>query len=556
MAKNIKMILFGVCINSDDPLLAARIRAVTDDNYSGNNPKDYDIATCQKISQGNKDLYPRTEDVYWSKDDPHICAPLLPYYINVIPESNENVKIFLYSSENDSQNKEYLGPTISQPHKLSGEAYADGRLHTSKGTRVEAARAITDSSVSEGSFSYPGSVSLDGRHNSDVVLGNRQVVLRSGKFTHNNQKPEFPIYNVKQSLIQVDSFEKGLNLIPTEEKQLEVQESNVNYVVEYDILDLAPADGFFNGSVTLFKVESLPDKEKITTKNMGLTTPVLTVATLKERARVSFFNQTFSGVTTLVNSFLEEVDNRNGKKLTDPIGISGYEGYLGTGTFIKSGEYIDIGSAAPNNEEILALHPFFFRPSSTLRRQLNSNDTLIPNSQTASNATKIKEKIRLIGVNGNQYWGLSWSRNEKNVPTKEITKKYDKESTETKTQGVITMLTDKIVLYSHDTRIPNAPKTIPLVDNTNIPSARENLGIDQKTLVTLIEKETEPLVRGDQLKKALERIVDFLKYHEHKEPGTPTVDKTQHGGKETWESLETMLKEFDKTVLNKNIRIN
>ena len=67
--------------------------------------------------------------------------------------------------------------------------------------------------------------------------------------------------------------------------------------MEYDILDLAPSDGKFNGSVTLFKVESLPDKEKVTTKNMGLTTPILTVATLKERARVSFFNQSFSGVT-------------------------------------------------------------------------------------------------------------------------------------------------------------------------------------------------------------------------------------------------------------------
>ena len=115
MPKDVKMILFGVCINSDDPLLAGRIRVVTDDNYSGNNPKDYDTSICQKISQENKDLYPRTEDVFWSKDDPHISAPLLPYYINVVPESNENVKIFLYSSDNDTQNKEYLGPSISQP---------------------------------------------------------------------------------------------------------------------------------------------------------------------------------------------------------------------------------------------------------------------------------------------------------------------------------------------------------------------------------------------------------------------------------------------------------
>ena len=204
MASNVKMILFGVCINSDDPLLAARIRAVTDDNYSGNKPQDYDTSICQKISEENKDLYPRTEDVFWSKDDPHICAPLLPYYINVIPEANENVKVFIYSSDNATQNKEYLGPSISQPHKLKGEAYPDGRLHTSKGIRVEAGRAITDSAVSEGSFAYPGSISLDGRHNSDVVLGNRQIVLRSGKFTYNNpEKPEFPIYNVKQSLIQI-----------------------------------------------------------------------------------------------------------------------------------------------------------------------------------------------------------------------------------------------------------------------------------------------------------------------------------------------------------------
>ena len=64
---------------------------------------------------------------------------------------------------------------------------------------------------------------------------------------------------------------------------------------------------------------------------------------------------------------------------------------------------------------------------------------------------------------------LSWSRNEKNVPTtRSQLKQYDKENTETKTQGVITMLTDKIIFYSHDTRIPNKGKTIPLVDNTNI----------------------------------------------------------------------------------------
>ena len=51
MASNVKMILFGVCINNDDPLLAGRIRAVTDNDYSGNQPQEYDIGVCQKISQ-------------------------------------------------------------------------------------------------------------------------------------------------------------------------------------------------------------------------------------------------------------------------------------------------------------------------------------------------------------------------------------------------------------------------------------------------------------------------------------------------------------------------
>ena len=60
----------------------------------------------------------------------------------------------------------------------------------------------------------------------------------------------------------------------------------------------------------------------------------------------------------------------------------------------------------------------------------------------------------------------------------------------------------------------------------------------------------EPLVRGGQLRLLLEKMVEFLKTHVHKEPNTPPVTD----GVELVKEMEDLLIKGD--YLNENIRIN
>ena len=138
-----KIVNFGVCLNNDDPLMAGRIRATFDTDFKSMSPGDYSDSILNTIlsiekagQQGGDPKYTSTENIMWSEDDPFVCAPFLPSFINIIPTKNENVKLILYNNENSTQNIEYVGPTISQPTKFPYDYYANARLHTSRGTNV------------------------------------------------------------------------------------------------------------------------------------------------------------------------------------------------------------------------------------------------------------------------------------------------------------------------------------------------------------------------------------------------------------------------------------
>ena len=123
-----KVLFFGVCVDSNDPAKAGRIRAVLDEDYKGAQvPTDYDANTLKDLlTQEKYSMYTTVEELKWSKDDPHLCSPFLPYFINVVPKESENVNILFYDPDNDTQNKMYVGPTISSPENLSYEKYTTG----------------------------------------------------------------------------------------------------------------------------------------------------------------------------------------------------------------------------------------------------------------------------------------------------------------------------------------------------------------------------------------------------------------------------------------------
>ena len=553
-----KIIFFGVCVDSIDPAKAGRIRAVLDEDYKGTQtPTDYDALTLKDLlTQEKYSMYTTVEELKWSKDDPHLYSPFLPYFVNIVPKEDESVKIIFYDPDNNTQNGEYIGPSVSSPEKLPYDKYTTGRLHSSRGTRVESSKNITDSDISDNTFAEPTKVSIDGRSNADIVFSGTEgedgeITLRAGKFIPNVSEPAFPIFNPKPTTLQLNNFPTKLSLQEDTKVFEKPVEAKIRYLVEYDVFSLDTPDSL-NGNIKLYELLIKPPFDLPTNLDSpGLTTDFQSQADLKVRAEVNFTNQSITGTTFLINEFLEEVGTFNEKTLTDPPFNEGTLSGLTSGAFEKRGEYIDsFSSVAPSpNDQNLNLFPFYFRPAIGFTQIINSEDSTL--STDIETANKIIKNVGITGVNNKKYYGFVLSK-EQPEPTleKQSTIEINRDFDTSTRQGLLTALSDKIVLYSYDSSVPNKPTTNPIVENENNNEVGDNLGLSQEILIKVNDNETEPTVRGDQLTLLLTKIVEFLKTHVHGEANTPPIAD----GVQLLAEIDDLLRKGD--YLNKNIRIN
>lgn len=536
-----KVLEFGVCVGNNDPALSGRIRGVLDSDYGTQQPIDYDKLVCSKIARENG--FDTAEQIHWTELDPHIVSPFLPSHINIVPQKGENITVLLFNPEKDTLNRVYVGPTISQPHKLEYENYNSGRLNTSKGNRIIRPKNITDSDVSKNVFPFPDKIAINGRKNSDLIFGDNEVLLRAGNFLKNEQIPEFPFYNDRLSAIQITNFPTKLTRekITLEEKIIE--KIPIKYLIEYTINNLENIEDSFNGSINL--IEVIQDNQNI------IDTSNVTIGSIVNSNNVKtslvFFGQPMSGVTNLVNEFLLEVQGVTRNLTTPPFNVQdGQRGYS------KVGDFIDNFGTTSEDTSYLDLYPFYYRPSFELQRYMTSNDNSEQSfSVKTNNVRKLLSGVRLAGVNNNNFYGLYVSRNQisPTVETKKINT-VNNVFDDNNRQGVINMISDTILLYSHQEKINNKNKTNPLVKNENNPEIGDNMGVDQSTLVQVRDEQTEPLVRGEQLVELLTEIVLFLTTHTHGEPGTEPVETPLDQGQRLLDKLLT------RSFLNENIRIN
>ena len=218
----------------------------------------------------------------------------------------------------------------------------------------------------------------------------------------------------------------------------------------------------------------------------------------------------------------------------------------------KGDDILDIALSTPNTE-ILNLYPFYFRPSLPFQNLLNLDDPTLTNIEKENrkkNAQVFFNNIYLSNVNGNKGYGLVMSSNQAEPLLKKESIELASFEYSPEPQGIINAISNKILLYSHDSSIIDKEKINPFLENDNVPKTGDNMGIDQETQIILNDKEMEPLVRGGQLRLLLEKMVEFLKTHVHKEPNTPPVTD----GVELVKEMEDLLIKGD--YLNENIRIN
>lgn len=130
--------------------------------------------------------------------------PMIQKQLHVVPKINETVLVFIPDVKNPNIDRMYIGPLISQPQFL----YRDSEVFSAKSTLDSGIKEPQSSpfTIPENKGVYPSieDVALQGRDNSDIILKEKEVLIRAGQFDSNISRGEIPKFNkVNPSYIQI-----------------------------------------------------------------------------------------------------------------------------------------------------------------------------------------------------------------------------------------------------------------------------------------------------------------------------------------------------------------
>ena len=509
-------IFYGICVANDDPLMLGRVRIYPDQQMIDE--------VIRSVDGFNEDSSTPEVDGPWSILDPFVYLPLLPYFINQIPQEGEYATLFYFNNKKQmGRNKYYMISTFSSPTTILKENYRSSKTHLSSGIRnsLKPFPNLKDRDGkhifpnNKGVFSEPIDISINGRDSADLIIQRDSVLLRAGKHKDFNSG-QIPERNDERGFLQLSRFKtikKYGN--PTKKIKLTDNSEPIRFLIEYDIFNPENVADAFTGSINIFKVEPINASEALTTQikyNSDLS------GITKSKIRViNFQSAPLSGITDLINNTLITFKDRPEDVLLNPL--------------------------EPGKQ-----FPFFYRPEKSLRIAINnlSGSTQPDDINSMENMSILKQSVKISRNLSTEGYGLVLDKKVsplvpfkvgEEVVTDVKTKKLDN------TVGL--MGASQLFLLSHNSVIPGKGK----IDLTNTV-----YGIDSNVVFDEIEPKTSSMVRGEELMKLVGLIVNFLTSHVHPYPGLPPVSVAQDGTRVD-DILSELQQAYDK-ILNQNIRIN
>tara|TARA_R110000796_G_scaffold58413_4_gene134876 strand:+ start:27366 stop:28307 length:942 start_codon:yes stop_codon:yes gene_type:complete len=136
--------------------------------------------------------------------DLNYAFPMLQKFFHVIPKIGETVMVFIPDVKNPYIDRMYLGPIISQPQNLR----KDSDLFSAKSTLSSGIKQANPApfTIPENKGVYPDldSIAIQGRNNSDIILKEKEVLIRAGQFDSATTGGDIPNFNlINPSYIQV-----------------------------------------------------------------------------------------------------------------------------------------------------------------------------------------------------------------------------------------------------------------------------------------------------------------------------------------------------------------
>lgn len=144
------------------------------------------------------------------KDKGMWAIPLLPKMFRVLPKVGEGVFVLFASSEVNSQ-RYYIGPIISQDHKLYNEPI-ESSLCYARGSYTDFDRNERNDSSLCGVFPKQNDVFVRGRKNADIQITDDDIKLRAGvKVCDEEYTENIKFNNIDPSFIKL-KYHKNLLL--------------------------------------------------------------------------------------------------------------------------------------------------------------------------------------------------------------------------------------------------------------------------------------------------------------------------------------------------------
>jgi hypothetical protein len=520
--KNKNQIIFpAIVIDNKDPLLLGRIRAVSQ--------LDNKVQIVQAVWSDALELKKTTKDTEedipelykWTTRDPFLCLPLLPFFINQQPETQESVNIFYADKEFPYQNKYYVQGGFSSPVASSFESYLSSRKYTSQGTQVKPLPDIkkpgTDeyyNNFSKGVYPEPRDNAIIGRGTCDIIVKDDDVILRAGRNIPQKIN-QLPRYYDKRSFLQLSAYRTTENSVGTRKlTKITTGSPQVKFLLEWSIIN--PENNTipnnFTGTIDLYQL-----KDNIEyLKNVEFTVDTqLNPSDITLVTSVQFNSLTKELTTQFINDTIKKLNNEGRITTTQGVTIT-----------------------LPN------VFPLAFRPNKITYKWISTEDP-IQYSVQFNNVSYIYSNVKLQPSDKIFGTGVLYTKNSFGKPLQFTNEEYVEKSVSPLTQTVGIMGGDKLVLLSHNSTIPSKGKIN--IDGTVY-------GISQELMNSEILPKTNSMVRGEELMDLLNLIVQFLTTHVHPFPGLPPVPVSTTGIQS--QDILNKIRNAADNILNQNVRIN
>ena len=507
-----KIIDIAKCIDNKDPLGIGRIRFSRFNDLTGviENAFNYDP---------------------WSYRDLFIAQPFLPSNINFIPDEGQSIKIINYDTDKKTVNIEYISGPFTTMYDFNGQTWSQQVANTTYAThvldkpKIMYANGKLIKTKSENVFAKTKDYAIYGKDGSDVLFTENGLQLRGGKLLSKEAASnenrgimvDYPIMSPKSARVYLKKFPKKLSIQPIKIKSTIVEHRDLKYLIEYSVNTLAENQPEYIVNLYVYKVLDTYGntfKSNYFTEHTVVPRSLLKLINDDDTTTTPTFTETVSSIRKVYKEIRDKIFSIHEKDLTE------------------LNEQYEVGD----------IHPFFFRPTEEFKtRQVD----IISGTIESDNRQTILNNINPVRIGPAS--GLIWSATNAN-PSSQTIETIEQQliiDPNTPEQTFSAVSADKIFLLSTDLGENEGSSPVPF-------NELDGYDYTQEDYVKKIDPSTFSTVRGENLLKLLEKIIEVIFTHRHN-PLMPISGQQNytHGNE-----LKELIKTIENDILNKSIRIN